>query len=609
MTYRRISSSPFVRSFKVLTRQDKYRILIVTVFQVLMGFLDLFGILAIGLAGALSVGGIKSDDTATPTSKILSMLNLDALSTERQAVVLGLIAVSLLMGRTVLSIFFTRRILFFFSRRGARISADLISKILSQPLLMVQSRTTQETVYAITIGVERLVLQILASSVVCVSDLSLLIVMLIGLLIIDPGTALATFSVFFFVGFFLYRYMHIRAGALGIESADLNISSNEKIVEVFSSYREAVVGNRREFYAREIGKIRYSLADSSAEISFLPYVSKYVIETTVIVGALMIGGIQYFLQDSANALMTSAIFFTAATRIAPAVLRLQQGYIYIKNGLGLSRPTLELIESLRVAPLVENSSDLIDLTHADFLPDIVINQVSFSYPNQKTPAISEINLTVPPGSSIAFVGLSGAGKTTMVDILMGILKPDIGSVLISGCSPSDAVTKWPGAVAYVPQDIAIASGTIRENVGQGYPPEVATDELVMNALKIAGLNEFVTQLPNGIDTQVGERGARMSGGQRQRLGIARALFTRPRLLVLDEATSSLDGETEASISNAINSLRGSTTLVIIAHRLSTIREVNKVVYLSSGKALAYGTFNEVRDRVPAFDRQARIMGL
>jgi ABC-type multidrug transport system fused ATPase/permease subunit len=252
---------------------------------------------------------------------------------------------------------------------------------------------------------------------------------------------------------------------------------------------------------------------------------------------------------------------------------------------------------------------LIDLTHADFLPDIVINQVSFSYPNQKTPAISEINLTVPPGSSIAFVGLSGAGKTTMVDILMGILKPDIGSVLISGCSPSDAVTKWPGAVAYVPQDIAIASGTIRENVGQGYPPEVATDELVMNALKIAGLNEFVTQLPNGIDTQVGERGARMSGGQRQRLGIARALFTRPRLLVLDEATSSLDGETEASISNAINSLRGSTTLVIIAHRLSTIREVNKVVYLSSGKALAYGTFNEVRDRVPAFDRQARIMGL
>jgi len=574
-----------------------------------MGFLDLFGILAIGLAGALSFGKINSDDATSPTSKILSILNLTALSTERQALVLGLIAVSLLMVRTVLSIFFTRKILFFFSRRGARISADLISRILSQPLLMVQSRTTQETVYAITIGVERLVLQILASSVVCVSDLSLLIVMFIGLLIIDPGTALATFSVFFLVGFYLYKYMHIRAGALGIKSAELNISSNEKIVEVFSSYREAVVGNRREFYARKIGKLRHSLADSSAEISFLPYVSKYVIETTVIVGALMIGGIQYFLQDSTNALMTSVIFFTAATRIAPAVLRLQQGYIYIKNGLGLSRPTLELIESLRDAPLVVNSSDLVDLTHAEFLPEIVISQVSFSYPGQKKPAVAEINLIVPPGSSIAFVGLSGAGKTTMVDILMGILQPDIGSVLISGCSPSDAVTKWPGAVAYVPQDIAIASGTIRENVGQGYPLAVATDELVINALKIAGLNEFVSQLPNGIDTQVGERGARMSGGQRQRLGIARALFTQPRLLVLDEATSSLDGETEASISSAINSLRGSTTLVVIAHRLSTIREVNKVVYLSNGKALAGGTFDEVRKMVPAFDRQARIMGL
>ena len=143
----------------------------------------------------------------------------------------------------------------------------------------------------------------------------------------------------------------------------------------------------------------------------------------------------------------------------------------------------------------------------------------------------------------------------------------------------------------------------------GYPPEVATDELVMDALKVAHLDKFVAELPHGIDTQVGERGTKMSGGQRQRLGIARAMFTQPHLLVLDEATSSLDGETEASITDAIHALRGSTTVVVIAHRLSTVRDANIVVYLSGGKIIAKGTFDEVRKVLPDFDRQAKLMGL
>jgi ABC-type multidrug transport system fused ATPase/permease subunit len=181
-------------------------------------------------------------------------------------------------------------------------------------------------------------------------------------------------------------------------------------------------------------------------------------------------------------------------------------------------------------------------------------------------------------------------------------------VQISGLPPLLAVAKWPGAISYVPQDVLIAAGTIRENVALGYPNEEATDELVLGALKVAQLDEFVSDLPEGIDTQVGERGARISGGQRQRLGIARAMFTNPHLLVLDEATSSLDGKTEASISHAIHSLRGFTTVVIIAHRLSTIRNVDRVVYLLDGRVLASGTFDEVRKAVPDFDDQAKLIG-
>ena len=600
---------PISRAVKVLSRADRRKLIAVTALQVLMGGLDLLGVIAIGLLGALSVSGLQSRPPGDRVRTALEVLHIQDYSFENQALLLALSAAVLLVGRTILSIFFTRRILFFLSRRGAKISADLISRLLSQPLLVIQSRTTQETVYAVSTGVERIVLQVLATSVVWIADLALLVVMVAGLLIFDPVTALATIVLFLVVAYFLYRFMHVHAGNLGIESSQLNIKSNEKTVEVFSSYRESVVRNRRDYYAREIGQLRYSLADSSAEIGCLPYVSKYVIETTVIVGALLIGAIQFILQDATHAIATLSIFLAAGTRIAPAVLRLQQGSLYINNGLGLSATTFELIESLGEAKIIENVDDTVNIKHEGFDPSIQIDCVSLTYPGKLTPAISEVSLIVPPGSSVAFVGPSGAGKTTIIDVLLGVLNPDNGSVSISGLAPLLAVAKWPGAVSYVPQDVVIAAGSIRENVALGYPIGEASDELVMGALKVAHLDEFVSSLPEGIETQVGERGAKISGGQRQRLGIARAMFTRPHLLVLDEATSSLDGETEVGISEAIHSLRGSTTVVLIAHRLSTVRNVDMVVYLSNGKVLAKGTFDEVRSMVPDFDRQAKIMGL
>ena len=605
----RLGKSPLGRAIKVLSRADQRKIIIITVLQILMGGLDLLGVIAIGLLGALSVTGLQSSNAGNWVSAALEILHIQSATFQKQAVILGISAVVLLVGRTILSIFFTRKTLFFLSRRGAKISADLISRLLSQPLLIVQLRTTQETVFSVTTGVERIVLQVLATAVIWIADLALLVVMIAGLLVVDPVTAIATFLVFLFIGYFLYKFMHVHAGNLGLENSTLSIKSNEKIVEVFASYRESVVRNRRDYYAREIGQLRYSLANTAAELGFLPYVSKYVIETTVVVGAVLIGAAQFIFHDASHAIATWAVFLAAGTRIAPAVLRLQQGTVIIKSGLGLASPTLDLIEALGDAPLIENIDDRVDVIHEGFISEIHIKDVSLTYPNKINPAIANVSLKIPAGTSIAFVGPSGAGKTTMIDVLLGVLNPDSGSVLLSGLSPLLAVAKWPGAVSYVPQDVVIAAGTIRENIALGYPMEEATDELVMGALKVAHLDEFVASLPDGIDTQVGERGAKISGGQRQRLGIARAMFTRPHLLVLDEATSSLDGETEASISDAIHALRGSTTVVIIAHRLSTVRNADKVVYLSNGKVLATGTFEEIRKAIPDFDHQAKIMGL
>ena len=277
-----------MRSTQVLSPNDQHKIIAVTLLQMFLGALDLLGVVVIGLLGALSVAGIQSSQPSGRVSSVLEILPIADLSFQTQAMILGIFAVVLLAGRTIFSIFFTRRILFFFSRRGAKISADLVSRLLSQSLLTIQSRTTQETLYSVTRGVEIITLQVLAISVVLVADISLLVVMGIGLFLIDPTTATGTFIVFGLISYLLHLVMNTRAGALGIKSSKLNIRSNEKIVEVFSSYRESVVRNRRDYYAREIGKLRYDLADSSAEIYFMPYVSKYVIETTIVIGALLL---------------------------------------------------------------------------------------------------------------------------------------------------------------------------------------------------------------------------------------------------------------------------------------------------------------------------------
>lgn len=597
------------KSFRILSKADRKKILAVVVLQVFLGALDLIGVLAIGLLGALSVSGLQSREPGVQMDTILSVLKISEFSLQGQVAILALSALILLVGRTVLSIIFTRQIILFFSRRGAKLSANLVTRLLSEPLLTVQARTTQETLYAVTRGVSLITLQILATAVVMVADLSLLLVMTVGIFLVDPPTAIGTFVLFSIIGYFLYRYMHLLAGFLGLKHSELSVVSNEKIVEVFSSYRESVVRNRRDYYAREIGKMRYALAEVEAESSFMPYVSKYVIETAVVVGALLVGAAQFVLQDTAQAVATLAIFLAAGSRIAPAVLRLQQGFIQIRGSFGAARPTFDLIDSLGETQIIENADDSVDIFHEGFSSEIHLQNVTLTYPSKQLPAISNISISIQPGSLVAVVGSSGAGKTTFIDVLLGVLTPDEGTVLISGLPPLLAVAKWPGAIAYVPQDVAISSGTIRENVALGFPEDQATDELISSALKVAQLDQFVSSLPKGLDTQVGERGTKISGGQRQRLGIARAMFTRPHLLVLDEATSSLDGETEASISDAIHALRGSTTVVLIAHRLSTVRDADIVIYLADGKIKTMGTFNEVRNEVPDFDRQAKLMGL
>jgi ATP-binding cassette, subfamily B, bacterial PglK len=593
----------------VLPAGDKSKILTVCFVQVSLSFLDLIGVALVGVIGALSITGIRGAETGNRTSQVLTFLNLDGFGFYNQVIILAVASVIMLIGRTALSMFFTQRYLKFLARRSATITSNLYSKLIAQSILDIQKRSTQETLFIITEGVRRITLGILGSFVFLISDLSLLVVLTAGLFLLDPIVAVVSVTLFGFVAFLLHIKMSNKSQFLGKKNTMLAVSSNKQIVESLTSYRETLVRNRRFHYSKLIESQRLNLSLNDAQLAFLPMISKYVLESAVVLGAFLIAALQFTLNDSRNAIATLAIFMAAGSRIGPAIMRVQQGVIQIGIAIGSAAPTLELIKQLQGAEKLREADDLFDSEHTDFSAEVQVSNLNFSYIPEEGSTIVDVSFNLPRGKSLAIVGTSGSGKTTLVDLLLGVLQPESGIVSISGKTPLDAITQWPGAISYVPQTVSLIEGTIRENICMGFAQNQISDEFVLKAIDGASLKEFISNASAGLDTEVGEIGTKLSGGERQRIGIARALLTNPKLLILDEATSSLDGETEAEIGEAIQSIKGEVTVVMIAHRLSTVRNADIVLYLEKGKVRSLGTFDQVRESIPNFDAQAKLMGL
>ena len=600
-------SNEVIRSIEILPKGDRRKISFVLVIQIVMGLMDLLGIALIGVLGSLAVTGVQSQN---PTGRVLSFINFLGLSEntfQTQAAILGSAAVFVLVLRTVLSVIFTRRILYFLSSRAAIISARLSEYLFSRDLLTVQQKSNQEIIYSLTTGVNVITVGIIGTLVNTFSDLTLLVIMMSGLFLVDAPVALITILMFGSLGLVLYSVLHKRAQRLGENDADLSISSTELITELLLSYREATVRNRRSHYSQVLEQRRRELSNTLAEIAFMPFISKYIIETAVILGALAISASQFIAKDASHAVATLSIFMAAGTRIAPAVLRVQQSAVTIKGSIGAAGPTLDLLDAMQLSG---SSGTKVLIPNSEIFENVAsIRSTYFRYPGKESFAVRDINLDIKSGTINAIVGPSGAGKTTLVDLILGVIKPDSGEILVSNQTPAEAVKVWPGSISYVPQEISIFKGTLRHNIALGFPEDYFSDAEILEALDVSQLSNFVEDLPNGLDTAIGEAGFRLSGGQRQRIGIARALITKPKMLIMDEATSALDGETELSISKAIQELKGKVSIVLIAHRLSTVRNADKVIYMENGEILAVGKFEEVRNKVENFNNQANLMGL
>lgn len=596
-------------SFSLMSPESRQRYIRLVFIQSVLGIMDLIGIAILGIMGSLSIRGVESKSAGNRVKTVLDFLHLGNLDFKTQILILGFTAVAFLVFKTIFAIIFSRKILFFLGKQSSEITNDVLLKLISQPSVMLETISSQEVQYVVGAGIPAIILGILGIISSIFSDLILLIIIGIGIVAVDPITAISTLFFFSFVGLSLYLLLNKKAIKVGRNASEYNVQSNIKLLDLLFGFRELVVRNRRFFYYEKLASLRTKFSWTNAELMFLPNISKYVIEVSIIIGTLFISAIEFGINDSSRAIASLTLFFAAGTRISPALLRIQQSMIQIQANFGSAGPTFRIIESLNsVVPIVKLNSE-VDFLHEGFNANVCLREISFTYPSKSQNTIHGLSLEVYNGQVVALVGASGAGKSTIVDILLGIHTPSTGNVTISGLTPGEAIEKWPGAIGYVPQNISFINGTIKENIGFGFEDSEISNDKVIECLKTVGLYDLVNSTPENINMEVGERGNKLSGGQKQRLGIARALYLQPKLLVLDEATSSLDAEIELSISNAVKKLKGSVTIIVIAHRLSTIMDVDNIFYIDAGKVKASGDFKTLRKIVPEFEKQAKLLGL
>ena len=607
-------------ALSLISRRDKRILILLIGIQAGVSLLDLVAIALLGVVVALSASAVTGE-TPTFVEMLLGRVGLENSDPLVLALFLALSAAGLLVTKSVISLLLTRLTLRFLANRQAMVSGNLAADLLSRPLLFIERRSSQETAYALTSGVNAAILGVLGNAVMIVSELTLVVILVAGLAAVDVLVTLFTIVFFALIGLLLHKILANWAGTLGAKVSQVEVASFASVQEVVRTYREVIVVGRRSMYVDRFRGLRWQAALVQADLQIMSQVSKYAFEVALVVGGGLLAISQLLTRDSAAALSVIVVFLAAASRMMPSLLRMQSSSLNIRTSAGVAEFTLSLAKDLEEERIEGPKRIILDSEtrqrvesglrdgHLGFVADVRLENVGLSYPNATTPAVSKITLNIHLGTSLALVGSTGAGKSTLADLILGVLEPDTGTVTIGGDEPSLAIARSPGAITYVPQDIALVNGTIRDNVALGLPADLVLDHLIWEALERAQLAAFLTVQRDGLDTVIGEHGMRLSGGQRQRLGLARAFYTRPKLIVLDEATSALDAETEQAVSQALEALEGDVTLIIIAHRLATIMHCDQVAYLDQGSLAALGTFDEVRGMAPDFDRHAQLLGL
>ncbi len=518
----------------------------------------------------------------------------------RLALLIALVVFGAFVLKALVTVAFRWWMLGFISAQEGETAVLLLRRYLAAPYWMHLQRNSADLVRTMNDAVNQTYSLTVAGLIAAITEAATVAAIGLVLLVAEPVPALLALAYFALAWILFSRLVRRRAVRAGEHMQDASYGMYVSAFQALGGVKEITVRRSAAHFVERYAESRARYTRARRMSGFLTELPRYYLELVFIVGVTFLTVVVFAQNPTARAISTLALFVGAGFRMLPSLVRGLASAQMVRIGRkGVSLLVADLAEGAipgsgrsddpRAAPLAVRQG-------------IEIRDVSFRYSPDAPDVLHHVSLSVPAGTSVALVGSSGAGKTTLVDVLLGLQTPAAGSILVDGVDIAEVLPSWQRALGLVPQDVYLLDDTLRANITFGERPEDADPGRLRSAVARAQIEAFVDSLPDGLDTVIGERGSRLSGGQRQRVGIARALYLEPAVLVLDEATSALDNETEQRITRTIECLSGSMTLVVVAHRLSTVRGCDRVVFLADGTVEATGSFEEVRAASPTFAR-------
>ena len=592
-------------SLSLLSRREKATYFTLLSIRALSGILDVAGIALIGLLAGLAASNFESN-------KPLVMFGFTLPHADESTMVkLVLLVLAVFAIKAVIAVWLGRAISKFLAKIESEKAVEIAVYLFSGDLSHINRLTKGEVLWALMGSSSFAFSGLLTSLTIFVTEGILFLLVAATFMVVDP---LATLFVFIYFSIIIVAIQFVIGHSLknaGIDAAQGNMNGTVVVDDVLGAFREISVFKKEDYFIEKFRIARRRVSESSGTLVFLGGMPRYVVETALMLGVVIFVGWQFVTGQLATGLVTVGVFLTGGVRIMASLLPLQNAASNVKNQAEQSRMAMELITLSRkeAKPSQKISTqDSEQIIHDRYSAlDVHIENASFKYPNSENQALSNINMHIEAGQHIAIIGPSGAGKTTLVDMILGLLEPQIGSIRVGGIRPNELLSQIPGLISYVPQNPGIISGSLAENIAIGVAEEEIDYQQLNKALEAANLRDFVNSLPDGVHTSVGNQSDALSGGQIQRLGLARALYEKPKLIVLDEATSALDAGSEAYISSSLRSLGADVTVIVIAHRLSTVQHSDCVYVIEDGEITAEGTFQHLRKTVPMVAEYVELM--
>jgi ABC-type multidrug transport system fused ATPase/permease subunit len=577
------------RAWALVEPRARKRLKLIALYGVLIAGLDTFALVLIYALISL----LTKQDVSGIAGSVFRVFHLHSADRYRTALILLLITSALFIARSLLSV------LGLWLTVGATNTAQagLISRLLTgharAPQLLRLEQNSSQTLRTIMGAVDQVVSGVVGSSVALLANCAVAVAVALGLVLSSPLVAVAATVYFSLICFMWVRVVRNGLTSRGRLVQELSAERYRLVIQGLAAAKELQLRGRALFYADAAVARTRRINAAMRVVTVAGGSLRYMLETSLVLGAVFVVLVAGAAGGRDAVLPAVGLVMAGAFRLLPALNQI----LALTNSVQFGHGAIEFVErELDIFGAYAVPTDV--KARPEAAPHrleraVRLDDIWFRYPTRDAPAIRGLSFQIAAGESFGIIGKTGSGKSTLLDVILGVLEPDSGRVSIDGVPLGERRDEWQRSIGYVPQDVYLVDDTLRANVALGWYRDDVEEDRVLEAIRLAELDEVVANLPEGLDTRVGERGVRLSGGQRQRVGLARALYTRPSVLVLDEATSNLDQVTERQIVETLTELRGGLTMIVVTHRIASVRNCDRILYLEEGSKRALGSFEAV----------------